>query len=119
MPENMDAMVEATRVFGNFSRTKEVRTLLAEQKGKSWHLILLKYDTDFLTFLSTLIVEVLQIPPEVTLFTTFDYLVDEIMIALLDAGERETVFTACGVLINLMIDENIKPKLKEEDGIKK
>lgn len=77
MPENMDAMVEATRVFGNFSRTKEVRTLLAEQK------------------------------------------VDEIMIALLDAGERETVFTACGVLINLMIDENIKPKLKEEDGIKK
>ena len=56
---------------------------------------------------------------DVTLFTTFDYLVDEIMIALLDAGERETVFTACGVLINLMIDENIKPKLKEEDGIKK
>ena len=41
------------------------------------------------------------------------------MIALLDAGERETVFTACGVLINLMIDEQIKPKLKEEDGIKK
>ena len=45
--------------------------------------------------------------------------VDEIMIALLDAGERETVFTACGVLINLMIDEEIKPKLKQEDGIKK
>ena len=49
----------------------------------------------------------------------FACLVDEIMIALLDAGERETVFTACGVLINLMIDEHIKPKLKEEDGIKK
>lgn len=77
MPDNMDAMVEATRVFGNFSRSKEVRTVLAEHK------------------------------------------VDEIMIALLDAGERETVFTACGVLINLMIDEQIKPKLKEEDGIKK
>lgn len=46
-------------------------------------------------------------------------LVDEIMIALLDAGERETVFTACGVLINLMIDKKIKPKLKEEDGIRK
>ncbi|KAL9969241.1 hypothetical protein ACROYT_G021436 [Oculina patagonica] len=77
MPENMDAMVEASRVFGNFSRSKEVRALLAEHK------------------------------------------VDEIMIALLDAGERETVYTACGVLINLMIDEQIKPKLKEEDGIKK
>ena len=49
----------------------------------------------------------------------FGCLVDEIMIALLDAGERETVFTACGVLINLMIDGHIKPKLKEEDGIKK
>ena len=41
------------------------------------------------------------------------------MIALLDAGERETVFTVCGVLINLMSDEQLKPKLKEEDGIKK
>jgi len=34
MPENMDAMVEASRVFGNFSRSKEVRTLLAEHKGR-------------------------------------------------------------------------------------
>ena len=33
MPDNMDAMVEATRVFGNFSRSKEVRTVLAEHKG--------------------------------------------------------------------------------------
>ena len=33
MPENMDAMVEACRVFGNFSRSKEVRALLAEHKG--------------------------------------------------------------------------------------
>ena len=46
-------------------------------------------------------------------------LVDEIMMALLDAGERETVFTVCGVLINLMSDEELKPKLKDEDGIKK
>lgn len=77
MPENMDAMVEASRVFGNFSRSQKVREVLAEHK------------------------------------------VDEIMIALLDAGERETVFTVCGVLINLMSDEQLKPKLKEEDGIKK
>lgn len=41
------------------------------------------------------------------------------MMALLDAGERETVFTVCGVLINLMSDEELKPKLKDEDGIKK
>ena len=33
MPENMDAMVEASRVFGNFSRSKEVRAVLAEHKG--------------------------------------------------------------------------------------
>ncbi|KAK3739022.1 hypothetical protein QZH41_010480 [Actinostola sp. cb2023] len=77
LPENMDAMVEASRVFGNLTRNKEVRKLLADQK------------------------------------------VDEIMIALLDAGERETVFTACGVLINLMTDDDIRPKLKEEGGIKK
>ena len=34
MPDNMDAMVEACRVFGNFSRSKEVRALLAEHKGR-------------------------------------------------------------------------------------
>ena len=39
MPENMDAMVEASRVFGNFSRSKEVRALLAEHKGKSGFII--------------------------------------------------------------------------------
>ena len=33
MPENMDAMVEASRVFGNFSRSREVRAVLAEHKG--------------------------------------------------------------------------------------
>ncbi|EDO32819.1 predicted protein, partial [Nematostella vectensis] len=77
LPENMDAMVEACRVFGNLSRDRDVRMLLAENK------------------------------------------VDEILIALLDAGERETVFTACGVLINLMTDGVTRPKLKEEGGIKK
>ena len=41
------------------------------------------------------------------------------MIALLDAGDRETVFAACGVLINLMTDEHTRPKLKEEEGVKK
>ena len=41
------------------------------------------------------------------------------MIALLDAGERETVFTACGVLINMMTDEDIRCKLHEEGGIRK
>lgn len=34
LPENMDAMVEASRVFGNFSRSKKVRAVLAEHKGK-------------------------------------------------------------------------------------
>lgn len=29
----MDAMVEASRVFGNFSRSREVRAVLAEHKG--------------------------------------------------------------------------------------
>lgn len=38
MPENMDAMVEACRVFGNFSRSKDVRALLAEHKGKRFQI---------------------------------------------------------------------------------
>ena len=32
----MDAMVEASRVFGNFSRFRGVRALLAEHKGNEW-----------------------------------------------------------------------------------
>ena len=47
------------------------------------------------------------------------FAVDEVMIALLDASERETVFTACGVLINMMTDPEIRWKLYEEGGIKK
>jgi len=41
------------------------------------------------------------------------------MVALLDSGQREVVFTACGVLINLMADEEKRPALKKFDGIAK
>ncbi|XP_077976890.1 armadillo repeat-containing protein 2-like [Glandiceps talaboti] len=77
MNDNMDGMVEASRVFGNLSRNPPVRDFIAQKK------------------------------------------VDEMMITLLDAGNREVVYIACGVLINLMTDEKQRPKLKEEGGIKK
>ncbi|XP_022081750.1 armadillo repeat-containing protein 2-like isoform X2 [Acanthaster planci] len=52
-----------------------------------------------------------------------DYLtskkVDEMMVTLLDAQNREVVYTACGVLINLMADDCRRHILKEEGGIKK
>ena len=31
--ENMDAILEASRVFGNFSRFKDVRDILSSHKG--------------------------------------------------------------------------------------
>ena len=49
----------------------------------------------------------------------FSPAVDEMMMTLLDAGSREVVYTACGVLINLMADEHRRPLLKEENGIQK
>ncbi|XP_006815976.1 armadillo repeat-containing protein 2-like [Saccoglossus kowalevskii] len=77
MTDNMDGMIEASRVFGNLSRNLPVREFISEKK------------------------------------------VDEMMVTLLDAGNREVVYIACGVLINLMIDEKRRPKLKDERGIKK
>ena len=47
------------------------------------------------------------------------FLVDEMMVVLLDSGKREVVFTACGVLINLMADEEKRPMLRREGGIRK
>lgn len=41
------------------------------------------------------------------------------MVMLLDSGDREVVYVACGVLINLMTDEKRRPLLKKESGIGK
>ncbi|RUS90870.1 hypothetical protein EGW08_001377 [Elysia chlorotica] len=45
--------------------------------------------------------------------------VDAVMVTLLDSGNRELVFIACGVLINFMLDEDKRSLLKNEGGIKK
>jgi len=45
--------------------------------------------------------------------------VDEAMIAMLDSGNHETVFVACGVLMNLMADEEKRPKLLQHGGVSK
>ena len=52
MPENMDAMVEASRVFGNFSRSKDVRSLLVQHKGIIHLSCLFNYFVMGLRFLS-------------------------------------------------------------------
>ena len=49
----------------------------------------------------------------------FSSAVDEMMVVLLDSGKREVVFTAVGVLINLMADEDKRPVLKAQAGIKR
>ena len=41
------------------------------------------------------------------------------MVALLDSGSRDVVYTAVGVLINLMADEENRPTLKQDCGVKK
>jgi len=45
--------------------------------------------------------------------------VDEAVIALLDSGNHELVFAACGVLMNLMVDDEKRPKLLEHGGVSK
>ncbi|XP_076467000.1 armadillo repeat-containing protein 2-like isoform X2 [Babylonia areolata] len=77
LPDKMESMLEAARVFGNLTRHKPVRNFLSKQK------------------------------------------VDAMMVTLLDSGFREVVFIACGVLINFMVDEETRPLLKREGGVKK
>ncbi|KAL4233349.1 Armadillo repeat-containing protein 2 [Mactra antiquata] len=52
-----------------------------------------------------------------------DYLhkekVDQLLITLLDSGDKEVVYIACGVLINFMVDEEKRSVLKDENGITK
>ncbi|XP_045197949.2 armadillo repeat-containing protein 2-like isoform X2 [Mercenaria mercenaria] len=52
-----------------------------------------------------------------------DYLhqqqVDKVLITLLDSGDKEVVYIACGVLINFMVDEEKRNILKKEGGITK
>ncbi|XP_048386279.1 armadillo repeat-containing protein 2 isoform X2 [Stegostoma tigrinum] len=74
---NMDAILEAARVFGNLSRSKEVRDFIVQNN------------------------------------------VDKFMITLLDAKHQDVCFAACGVLINLTVDKNKRPILKQDGGIKK
>ena len=45
--------------------------------------------------------------------------VDEMMVALLDSGQREVVYCACGVLVNLMADPTHRDVLASNSGIRK
>ncbi|XP_078256381.1 armadillo repeat-containing protein 2 [Rhinoraja longicauda] len=74
---SMDAILEGARVFGNLSRSKEIRDFIVQKN------------------------------------------VDKFMITLLDAKHQDVCFAACGVLINLTVDKNKRPVLKQDGGIKK
>ena len=43
----------------------------------------------------------------------------QVLITLLDSSDREVVFSACGVLINLMVDGAARLILKNEGGVRK
>ncbi|XP_064628515.1 armadillo repeat-containing protein 2-like isoform X2 [Lineus longissimus] len=45
--------------------------------------------------------------------------VDKILVTLLDSGNRDIVYAACGVLINMMADTEKRATLKTEGGITK
>ena len=49
----------------------------------------------------------------------FYFTVDQLLITLLDSGDKEVVYIACGVLINFMVDEENRAVLKAEGGITK
>ena len=43
--------------------------------------------------------------------------VDEMMVDLLNGNDKEVIFTACGVLINLMADDDRRPMLRKNGGV--
>ncbi|XP_043921248.1 armadillo repeat-containing protein 2 isoform X2 [Protopterus annectens] len=77
LSNNMEGILEAARVFGNLSQTKEIRDFVVAKN------------------------------------------VYKFMIALLDSKNPDVCFSACGVLINVTVDNNKRTILREEGGIKK
>ena len=47
------------------------------------------------------------------------YVVDEVLITLLDSEDRELVYASCGVLLNLMKIPKLRPSLLKNGGVKK
>ena len=45
--------------------------------------------------------------------------VGEVLVALLDSGDRELVYSACGVLLNVMISPDLRPLLASNNGVRK
>ena len=41
------------------------------------------------------------------------------MVALLDSGRRDLVYSTCGVLVNLMVDSAHRVALEEGGGVRK
>ncbi|XP_056422246.1 armadillo repeat-containing protein 2 isoform X2 [Hyla sarda] len=77
LSNNMEGILEATRIYGNLSQYQDVQDFISEQN------------------------------------------VYKFIVTLLDSGQQDVCFSACGVLINLATDSNKKTLLKEEGAIKK
>lgn len=45
--------------------------------------------------------------------------IDRLLVTLLDSRHPETVYAALGVLLNLMVDPEKRPKLKQDNGLQK
>ena len=53
------------------------------------------------------------------IMTVDDVTVDEEMVDLLVANDKEVVFTACGVLIHLMSDDDRRSMFRKHGGVTK
>lgn len=77
LSNNMEGILEATRVYGNLSQYEDVQDFILEQN------------------------------------------VYKFIVTLLDSGQQDVCFSACGVLINLATNSNKKTLLKEEGAMEK
>lgn len=102
--KNLEGLAEATRVYGNLSRDKSVRDFLVQNKGE--------LSSNWLALIS-----------DISKFPCICFpcmcAVDEAMVAMLDSDNREVVYTACGVLINLMADDEKRKVLRKQGGVSK
>lgn len=100
---SMDAVLEATRVFGNLSQIKDVRRFVMQHKGVRRSLpLLLSSDPQSLT-------------PALCFFVS----VEQFVITLLDSKSPDVCFSACGVLINLSADPDNRAMLSAEGAVQK
>ncbi|PIK50968.1 putative armadillo repeat-containing protein 2 [Apostichopus japonicus] len=126
--KSQDVLIKLIRVIANLSINHDIGALIASNET-CVDLLLQVLECHSVTESDELVINTIITVNNLSYYTVISSAIeerhltiarlDQMMVMLLDSGDREVVYVACGVLINLMTDEKRRPLLKKESGIGK